>query len=40
MSGSLNPVINQEFNELDQGGRITVEYVWIGGSGKDLRSKT
>jgi glutamine synthetase len=40
MAGTLDAVINQEFTSLDQQGRTLVEYVWIGGSGTDLRSKT
>jgi len=28
------------FNDLDQNGRYLAEYIWIGGSGQDLRSKT
>jgi glutamine synthetase len=40
MSGSLNPAINAEFHSLDQGGRLLAEYVWIGGTGRDIRCKT
>jgi glutamine synthetase len=40
MSGSLTPAINCEFNALAQRDRVLVEYVWIGGTGRDLRSKT
>jgi len=37
----LDPSIRREFIALDQGGQgITVEYVWIGGTGQDMRSKT
>ena len=37
----LDPSIRREFMALDQGEQgITVEYVWIGGTGQDLRSKT
>jgi len=38
--GSLVPEINKEFSTLDQKGRILAEYVWIGGTGIDYRSKT
>jgi glutamine synthetase len=40
MAGTLDAVINQEFADLEQHGRTLVEYVWIGGSGSDLRCKT
>jgi len=36
----LDHTILQEFLDLDQGGKIQAEYIWIGGSGQDLRSKT
>lgn len=35
----LDQSITRDFNGLDQGGKIIAEYVWIGGSGQDLRSK-
>jgi len=31
--------LNAEFRDLDQQARICAEYVWVGGSGIDLRSK-
>eukprot|EP00048_Salpingoeca_helianthica_P010961 m.157107 g.157107 ORF g.157107 m.157107 type:complete len:396 (+) comp15162_c0_seq1:132-1319(+) len=39
-AGSLCPAINAEFRGLAQRGRVLAEYVWIGGTGLDLRSKT
>lgn len=36
----LDTAILPRFLELPQSGKIAVEYVWIGGSGSDLRSKT
>jgi len=36
----LDYSVTQEFLELDQGGKIQAEYIWIGGSGQDLRGKT
>lgn len=39
MSGSLNPSVSAEFASLDQGSRVAVEYIWIGGGGNDLRGK-
>lgn len=32
--------ITQKYLSLDQRGKIQAEYVWIGGSGQDVRSKT
>eukprot|EP00051_Salpingoeca_urceolata_P026329 m.476909 g.476909 ORF g.476909 m.476909 type:complete len:395 (+) comp20694_c0_seq1:65-1249(+) len=40
MAGALNPAITAEFVNLDQGGRVLAEYVWIDGTGITLRSKT
>lgn len=36
----LEPSILPRFLDLDQDGKTMAEYVWIGGSGSDLRSKT
>lgn len=36
----LDSKIGQRFEVLDQRGMIAAEYVWIGGTGADLRSKT
>ena len=30
----------EEYLKLDQCGKIQVEYIWIGGSGLDIRAKT
>jgi hypothetical protein len=41
MAGSLLPTINGEFRKLSESvPRMLAEYIWIGGSGLDLRSKT
>jgi hypothetical protein len=41
MAGSLLPTINDEFRKLSHASeRVFAEYVWIGGTGLDLRSKT
>lgn len=39
LNGYLDPSVTEEFLKLDQGSKIMAEYVWIGGSGMDLRSK-
>lgn len=36
----LEPSILPRFLDLDQDGKILAEYVWLGGSGADLRCKT
>lgn len=38
--GRLPFNILEHYLSLDQGGKVQAEYVWIGGSGLDLRSKT
>ena len=40
VTGLLDPAILPRFLDLTQNGKIAAEYVWIGGSGSDLRSKT
>eukprot|EP00042_Codosiga_hollandica_P047652 m.520362 g.520362 ORF g.520362 m.520362 type:complete len:433 (-) comp57495_c0_seq1:110-1408(-) len=35
----LNPHAHDRFAAMEQRGRIVAEYVWIGGSGQDVRSK-
>ncbi len=35
----LDQSITRDFATLDQGGMIIAEYVWIGGTGQDVRSK-
>jgi glutamine synthetase len=39
-ASNLNAVISDKFERIDQGPLIMAEYVWIGGSGQDLRCKT
>lgn len=36
----LDHTIVDKYAKLEQKGKICAEYVWIGGSGSDLRSKT
>ncbi len=36
----LDSKIGQKFENLSQNGKVAAEYVWIGGTGSDLRSKT
>lgn len=38
-TGSLNATVSAQFHDLAQHDRIIAEYVWIGGSGIDVRSK-
>ena len=40
ISGLLDSAILPRFLSLEQNGKVAAEYVWIGGSGSDLRSKT
>eukprot|EP01083_Nonionella_stella_P030235 82925_1 len=39
-NGKNDIQICQKYQTLDQCGRIQVEYIWIGGSGMDIRAKT
>ena len=39
-SAGKNFIAYNKYLELDQGEKIQAEYIWIGGSGLDLRSKT
>jgi hypothetical protein len=40
VTGLLDSAILPRFLALPQNGKVAAEYVWIGGSGSDLRSKT
>ena len=37
---ALDTAVLHKYMSLPQGTRVQAEYVWIGGSGQDLRSKT
>ena len=37
---SLETSLARHFGQMNTRGKILVDYVWIGGSGDDLRSKT
>ncbi|CAB1108251.1 unnamed protein product [Ectocarpus sp. CCAP 1310/34] len=37
---ALSDEVLNEFRKLPQGGKIMAEYIWIGGTGQDLRCKT
>lgn len=39
-SNQLDRTVYNRYMDLDQGKQIQAEYVWIGGSGQDLRCKT
>ena len=39
-SQGTNELTTQYFLGLEQRGKVQAEYIWIGGSGEDLRSKT
>jgi len=36
----LDVAVYQQYMSLPQGDKVQAEYIWIGGSGQDLRSKT
>eukprot|EP00803_Ostreobium_quekettii_P010359 evm.model.scf_81.16 EVM.evm.TU.scf_81.16 scf_81:157424-159148(-) len=40
LKAMLDPAVTTQFKDLDQGGKVMAEYVWIGGTGADLRCKT
>lgn len=37
---ALSDQVLAEYRKLPQNGKIMAEYIWIGGSGQDLRCKT
>lgn len=40
ISQLLDGTVTQRFEKLDQRGKVAAEYIWLGGTMADLRSKT